>query len=543
MKLNIRWKSLLQEFDTISSIETYDKDRNDILNLLNVIDKNGADINVIANLFGGSEIHKVIAKRVLRYLEDSNYIFNGVLTNEGKNILRTRLVPVKEKGKFKFLAIDSIGPMKDMYGSGDKLIVDYKREKDSRVRSREKDSNENYKSDIVINSLEKERFRILKLGENQGKNPDFSCTKYNSQNNNAHLNLNLDCDKNKIKFIFSGKSLINKNMNNHILFDEEAKFKLDDYVIDILGKNIEYLSWDNSNTMFRVKNIEELLKFKVISSKDLIDFRTNIDLKDIEIEGNKCSLEANDIPIMPDNISEAELWVKICVELLAESRYMTDSEFDIEVSNLLDSPGLREYKTYLNVNLEEYIINMKDSNKRVFWNLRAPMDLKPNYTQTGIIDLNIAFGRESSIYDIFKSLVGDNYIDEFVFLSKYINTRNQIKKCNLLLDTFRSFGAEKILVLSNNKKLDLDVEVLQYDDVFGNKKNWPHDRYFAFKSNGRWIYYKMSAELDQCIFNEDIEKWDKDLIGKWKDISFYRINEDIFPSGVIEKFEQYLVEC
>ena len=543
MKLNIRWKSLLQEFDTIGSIEAYDKDRNDILNLLNIIDKNGADINVIANLFGGSEIHKVIAKRVLRYLEDSNYIFNGVLTNEGKNILRTRLVPVKEKGKFKFLAIESIGPMKDMYGSGDKLIVDYKREKDSRVRSREKDSNENYKSDIAINSLEKERFRILKLGENQGKNPDFSCTKYNSQNNNAHLNLNLDCDKNKIKFIFSGKSLINKNMKNHILFDEEAKFKLDDYVIDILGKNIEYLSWDNSNTMFRVKNIEELLKFKVISSKDLIDFRTNIDLKDIEIEGNKCSLGANDIPIMPDNISEAELWVKICVELLAESRYMTDSEFDIEVSNLLDSPGLREYKTYLNVNLEEYIINMKDSNKRVFWNLRAPMDLKPNYTQTGIIDLNIAFGRESSIYDIFKSLVGDNYIDEFVFLSKYINTRNQIKKCNLLLDTFRSFGAEKILVLSNNKKLDLDVEVLQYDDVFGNKKNWPHDRYFAFKSNGRWIYYKMSAELDQCIFNEDIEKWDKDLIGKWKDISFYRINEDIFPSGVIEKFEQYLVEC
>lgn len=525
MKLNIRWKSLLQEFDTVGSIETYDKERNDILNLLDIIEKNGANINVIANLFGGSDIHKVIAKRVVRYLEDINYIFNGVLTNEGKTILRTRLVPVKEKGKFKFLAIDSVGPMKNMYGSGDKLIIDYRREKDSKVRAREKDSNENYKSDIAISSVDKKRFRIIKLGDNQYIKSDFSCVKYNNKNNNAHLKLNLDCHKNQIKLIFSGKNLKNKSVNNHILFEEEAKFKLDNYVIDILSKNIEYLSWDNLNAMFRIKNIEELLKFKVISPRDLMNFRTNIDLEDIEIEGNRCSVEVRDIPIMPYSMQDAEIWIKVCVELLAESRYMTDSEFEIEVSNLLDNPGVREYKGYLNINVEEYILNIKDSNKRVFWNLRAPMDLKPNYTQTGIIDLNIAFGIKSSIHDIFKSLIGDSSIDEFVFLSKYINTRNQIKKCNILLDTFRSFGAEKMLVLTNNKKLNLDVEVLQYDDIFGNKKNWPHDRYFAFKSNGRWTYYKMSAELDQCIFDEDIDKWNKDLIGQWKDISFYRINE------------------
>lgn len=542
MKLNIRWKSLLQEFDTVGSIETYDKERNDILNLLDIIDKNGANINVIANIFGGSDVHKVIAKRVVRYLEDINYIFNGVLTNEGKTILRTRLVPVKEKGKFKFLAIDNVGPMKNMYGRGDKLIIDYRREKDSKVRAREKESNENYKSDIVISSVDKNRFRIIKLGDNQSIKSDFSCVKYN-KNTNAHLNLNLDCHKNHIKLIFSGKNLKNKSINNHILFEEEAKFKLDNYVIDILSNNIEYLSWDNLNSMFRIKNIEELLKFKVISPRDLISFRTNIDLENIEIEGNRCSVGARDIPIMPYSINDAEIWIKVCIELLAESRYMTDSEFKIEVSNLLDNPGVREYKSFLNINIEEYILNIKDSNKRVFWNLRAPMDLKPNYTQTGIIDLNIVFGRKSSIYDIFKSLVGDSTIDEFVFLSKYINTRNQIKKCNILLDTFRSFGAEKILVLTNNKKLNLDVEVLQYDDVFGNKKNWPHDRYFAFKSNGRWTYYKMSAELDQCIFEEDIDMWDKDLIGQWKDISFYRINEQIFPIGVIEKFEKHLVEC
>ena len=541
MKLNIKWKSLLQQFDSIATIETYDENRFDIINLLQTIDKNGFDIDAISNLFGGGEIYKQITNRVIRYLEDCNYIINGTLTNEGKNILKTKLVPTKEKGKYRFLTVDSVGPMKDIYGSGDKLIIDYKREKDTKQRHREKDDNNNYKNNIVINSADKEKFKIIKLGENNNFSTDFTCIKYNNSNNEASLKFTLDGHMNRFKLTISGRNLGNKNMSNQLLFDEIANFQTNNYIIDILSQNIDYLSWDDENKMFKMNNIDQLLKSKEISPIDLVNFKTNIS-KLVEIEGNKCRIEANEIPIMPYNEKEVSLWLKVCIDSLAEAKYMTEKEFDLEVSNLFENPGLKVFKDF-EISVNDYISDIKESNKRAYWNLRAPIDLKPIYEQTGVIDLNITFGKKESIYNIFKTLVGEKDVDEFVFLSKYINTKQQIKKCNILLDTFREFGADKLTIVSNNRNLNIDANILQYEDVFGNKKNWPHDRYFAFKSNNKWNYYKMSAELDQCVFDENIDKWDKDLIGKWKDISFYKITEDVFPKDIIDKLEKQLVEC
>lgn len=542
MKLNIEWNSKVEVFDAVGTIETYSDKRNDIIEILNYIQENGTDKEGLASLFGNKEISYIVVERVLEYLGDCGYVINGNISTKGKEVLRSGKVPVEQRGKFRFWNIEDLGPMQEMYSNGSKLIIGYKRQKENQNKFIHRENANEYKKLKVTMPNSDEEFKVLSLSENHYNNSSFACIKHNNLNKDIKLKLGLS-SSNVIDLSVNGNlngfgnSKITVN-NNTVFSEKVIDNELSFYIINILSQCDAFSEYNSRKSSFKLNNVEELIENKVININDLENFKANVNFNNVNIGESIYNLEGNDIPIMPGNEVDAEFWFKKIIERKILNKYMNSEEFDYLLEEFTNKDEFKDYIDKSKIDKSLYISNLKNNKLlRAYWNLQAPRDLQPNANIDELIidKIDISRGTEMSIEELINKLVGNNKVDELIFSSKYIIKNDQKRKFELFMEALKNKGCDKFNLITQHKFNINNVVIDSYEKIYGSRKNWPHDRYFSLKINEVWHYYKMSAELDQCKYDEeDLNKWSHTTIGKWKDISFYKIDRSIFPLELLK---------
>lgn len=243
---------------------------------------------------------------------------------------------------------------------------------------------------------------------------------------------------------------------------------------------------------------------------------------------------------MPSTWSVAKKWAEIYIDNTICSDYTSQNSFNDTLTELKERKELSDYKDGLNeINVNGFI-NRYKSEKIMdkYWHLQAPNDLNNELKAKYILDsLNIIHGGKYSILEIVENLIGDKKPSTMVFSSKYLKNKYQIAKFELFAKAFKDQGVDEIKLVTTEyiDLKDKSITIRTYNDVYQEKCYWPHDRYFAFKADNIWYYYKMTAELDQCIFDRDISplQWTTDMVADWKDISFYRLEREVYPVGLL----------
>lgn len=541
MKLNIEWKSKIEVFDAVGTIETYSDKRDDILELLKYINENGANKEGLLDLFGNKEISPIVVIRVLEYLRECGYITNDTLTIKGKRVLESGKVAVEQRGKFRFWNIENLGPMKDMYSNGSKLIIGYKREKDIKKAYIHRENAENYKKLKVSMPNSNEEFRVVSLSENQHTGNGFACIKQLNQNKNIELKLSLD-SSNKINLIVNGdfREFGDNNIktkSNTIFSEDNSENEMSQYIINLLNQCDLFDGYNLKTNSFKVKNLKQMINNRIIKSSDLENFKSDVIINNFPINEEIYDIKGEDIPIMPSNKEDAEFWFSRVVENKVEDNYINNDEFNNLLNDISNKVQFENFIDGNNIDKSKYITSFKKDNKlRAYWNLQAPRDLMFDLNNKFILDrIDVQIGSEMSIQEIINRLVGNNKVEKLMFSSKYIIKPEQKKKFEVFVEALRYKGCQNVNLVTQNKFSLKGVEVKSYEEVYGSRKNWPHDRYFSLKIDGIWHYYKMSAELDQCKYEEEnLEKWSPELVGKWKDISFDKVDRSIFPLELLK---------
>lgn len=544
MKLSIGWKSKLEVFDAVGTIETYSDNRNDVIELLKYIDENGINREGLLELFGGKEISSIVIDRVLEYLRECGYINSDALSIKGKNIIESGRVPVEERGKFRFWNIEDLGPMKEMYGKGSKLIIGFRRQGDTNIKYIHRESAYAYKRLKVTMPNSNSEFKVLSLSE---YNAGFACIKHQNQSRDINLKLeltsankiDLKVNGNLYDFGHNGMTL----QNNTIFSDVNTDNPISEYIISILNQYEVFNDYDIKRKSFKINKINTLIENNIINENDLESFKAKINIKNIAIGDSIYDIEAEDIPIMPSNELDANIWFTRIIESRIADGYINDEEFNSLLNEIASRPEFENYINVKQLSKVMYIDKLKRSNKlRAYWNLQAPSELKPNSSNNEMIldRIDISIGTEMSMKQLIQNLVGNNKVDKLIFSSKYIIRNDQKRKFEIFVEELKSKGCNEVNLITQYKFDLKDIKVKTYDEIYGSRKNWPHDRYFSLLIDGVWHYYKMSAELDQCKYDEeDLDKWSATQIGKWKDISFDKIDRNIFPLELL-KIEDYI---
>lgn len=547
MKLNIDWKSKMEVFDAVATIESYSDKRNDIIELLKYINEYGVNKEGIIELFGNKEISHIVAGRVLEYLRECGYIKNDTLTIKGKKILETGKIAVEQRGKFRFWNIENLGPMKDMYSNGSKLIIGYRREKDTNRNYIHRENAYEYKKLKVTMPNSNEEFKVLSLSENQYNNGSFACIKQQNQNSDIDLKISLDSSNKidlKVKGNFNDFGASKINFKNSTVFSEEdPEIIITDYIINILNQCDLFEGFDFRKNIFKVRNLKDLINNGIIKISDLENFKAKVNINNFLISEEVYDVEGEDIPIMPGNEEDARFWFSKIVEKKVSDQYLNYEEFKHLLKDISNRIELEDFIDINDINKTKYLDSFKENNKlRAYWNLQAPMDLMPNIDNYKLIldRIDVQIGSKMSIKDLINKLVGSNKVDKLIFSSKYVLKPEQKKRFEIFVQSLREKGCIDVNLVTKDKFNLKDIEVKSYEEVYGIKKNWPHDRYFSLQINGVWHYYKMSAELDQCKYDdENLDKWSPSLVGQWKDISFDKIDRSIFPLELL-KIEENL---
>lgn len=542
MKLSIGWKSRLEVFDAVGTVETYSENRNDIIELLKYIDENGINKNGLVELFGNKEISYIVVERVIEYLRECGYINSDNLSIKGRKILESGRVPVEQRGKFRFWNIENLGPMKDMYSNGSKLIIGYRRQKDTNNKYIHRENSSDYKKLKVTMPNSNEEFRVLSLSENQYSNGSFACIKQQNQNTDIQLKLGLSSsDKIELKVNGDLRDFGNSKItvqNNTVFSEKKVEVSLSYYIINILSQCELFSEYDSRKRSFKLNNIKNLIKNRFLNESDLENFTAKVKLNNITIGDAVYDIEAENIPIMPGSKEDADFWFYKVMENKVSDNYINDDEFDCLLNEIASRAEFEDYIDYKLIDKSSYINNLRSENKvKAYWNLQAPRDLKLSINNMELIidKIDIPMGTIMSMEELINKLIGNNKVNKLIFSSKYIIKDDQRRKFEIFIEALRAKGCNSINLITQHKFSFKDINIQAYDEIYGSRKNWPHDRYFSLEIDGIWHYYKMSAELDQCKFPEEgMDKWSKDLQGKWKDISFYKLDRNMFPLDLLK---------
>ena len=210
---------------------------------------------------------------------------------------------------------------------------------------------------------------------------------------------------------------------------------------------------------------------------------------------------------------------------------------------------MKQYPAFINyqgiidtITVEELSEKLKNKNySNSFWNIQAPLDLYVDIEQRFIVRnrrIDVASGKKLSMMEMVEEILHFDQPETLVFSSKFVKNPAQIKKFMLFVQSFRQKGLKEVLLITKEtlKVNNNLIQVELYDDVFAGVIQ-PHDRYFAYKSDGEWHRFKMTAELDQCRYEHLIDA-DVHTRGVWQDISFIEVTPEIFPFKLNERLSR-----
>lgn len=540
MKLTLQREGQIKVLDAISTITVYEDNRPDVYNLLKFIEEKGVSCQLLKERIGENYSDFVI-EGIVKFLEENQFIDkNHTLTAKGRKFLETQKFPSEERGQFRFWILED--PLVK------KSVLHFQREK-----KREKENEQISVDDEDVSNMEKidfisvkddTKFNIVKMDRASNSSHKFHCIKHDSYTSDCKIIWEITLSDNKeSKIYLTGKLTESKN---HTEFNKKAleqvpDVNLDSLVIGLIENNCPEYLWNDTLRAFEIDvnvNDDEIENLNKININEIENFSKNIELTNTDTCFGKFNISTViDVPIMPGNNNVAKKWFEIYVENNICNGYIDSNEFNAALDSLKKRKEFAKYDKYIKeIDSKHFIDRFRNCKMDKYWGLHAPLDLKPGI-KFGIIVENLT-GKKSSMHNLVQEIVGDKKPEKFVFSSKYLNTKYQIKKFELFAAAFKLSGVEDIRLISFNKPQlsDNSIIIELYDNIYGDTKFWPHDRYFAFKASGSWYYYKMSAELDQCHYDSKEENdWTVDTVGEWKDLTINRLGK----KETYEKFFKY----
>ncbi|MEK5379357.1 hypothetical protein [Niallia sp. FSL W8-0635] len=529
MKMTLKRSGGVKSFEAILTMEWFSPDRPDIVELLAFLKENGglASVDKLKTMMGN--VPDFVAEGVINHLKSTGFIHpHGLISTKGNKVVETGKVPIEEKGQYKFYYIeDSLLENYLLHFERSSKIMNDKTAYIDVKLFQEK------KYDSVINS---HRFQI------KGFDGQSKMAYIEEDSGKYQLEWEIDLSRENPSRMFLSGELGKRNNGRTQKFPNKeivAKTYIDPYqFISLIIQKVKKkeMEWNEGKRIL-------LVPFDMVTEEELSTLTTSLKVPDWGEAGRFGGFgasEINMIPIGPLNAVEAKKWVIALAKTFLQEGYKNQTELYSFLEGLKAETAFSSYEyVFDGITISDILDEVRHKEDyQAFWNLQAPIDLFLELDDKFIVRnkrLDLAAGMQFSMLELIDELVGYEVPDTLVFSSKFVQNPAQVRKFELFVKAFKAKGVKNVLLVTKHgvSFQDKEIKVESYDNVYVGSIP-PHDRYFAFKANGNWHRYKMTAELDQCRF-ERIFDANEHTRGSWQDISFMEILPEVFPQKLNEQ--------
>lgn len=528
MRVTLQRKGQIKSFEAVLTIERMTPERRDLVEILQFIHENGgvATEDLLEHAIG-AEVPATVIKGIINHLKSIGLLtLNGVLSLKGRKVVELGTVPVDERGQFQ------------VYYLQDEFLENYLLHYERTGKG---------KRPGIVSPLKGDLF-TGKSCKSVNTGHEFKVKSFDGRIPSGFLSE----DSGLYEITWS----IDSNRENSSIFYVSGELKIPasspvnfrqhevEEVRDIDAKKLLYMIIDKCKpSNMHWNGVTECLEvpFNELNESQYESMKMSLKIPQFRREGLGTfeATEIHNIPIGPKNAEDAKKWIRVLIKKFTESGYKNHQELMNYLAELKEHKAFLHYQYIIDtMTMEELAEELHASSDfESYWNLQAPMDLFMDVEDRFVVHnrrINIAPGKRLSMMEIVQEVVGNDTPEILVFSSKYVKNPAQIKKFHVFVECFKAKGVKQILLVSKSPVdlADKDVSIELYDDVYLGIQ--PHDRYFAYKSNGVWHRFKMTAELDQCRY----ENWrtaGEHTRGTWQDISFIEILPEVFPQGLNER--------
>jgi hypothetical protein len=530
MRITLQRKSGIKAFEAVLTVESMTRNRPDMVELLTYIRDHGGlvreqDLHKLI----GEEVPVMIVKGIVEHLKAIGMLQpNGAIAVKGRQVVESGLVPVEERGLFTLYYMED-AILQDR-------IIHY--ERSGRRKSAVNTSvieEARFSGFTYVSLVDQKTFKVKHFDGNQ------AYANVSDDNGAARLRWEIDLNRvNVSQFSISGElragsgqSFRSNNYTANVLDDFEPKRFLQTIIEQVKASE---MSWNPSTECLEVP-------LNTLPEQDYISLQTTLKVPALTNFAGLGDFESSDlhaVPIAPKNAADAKKWIMLLLTRFLSEGYKNEREFMQFLEEVKEKEAFKNYRYVIDsLTREEMIRELRETNSHMaYWNLLTPMDLFVDIDDRFVLrqrQVDLAEGKQLSMMELVQEIVGSEQPDILVFSSKFVKNHAQVKKFELFLKAFQEKGVRKGLLVTKEPVTigDRSVEVVTYDTLYTGS-NQPHDRYFAFRSNGIWRRYKMSAELDQCRYDR-VQVADIHTQGTWNDISFIEILPEVFPMKLNEK--------
>lgn len=544
MNITLKRTGTIAAFESIASINSYQKNRQDIFEIIQFIDDNKvADAAKLAEKIGDNT--GVIAIGIIQYFINLGLVNerDHTLTLRASNFLIDGLFPSAERGKFRFWTLDDSLIGKQILG---KSFSEHKHNQSTKLI--EIGNVSDFKGKRYINHFDENNglFEVKEFSSSQTKLIVGEAT---AENSAYELKWKIKFDEDIESNLFITGQLRN-GFQKHYIKNSNFKVELDKNEIKLLIYELlrqaqpKGSEWDEIHQCFRIPYKDNLSKEVLDSMKFSLKLQKMETSKYNEFE----EVLIEKIPVRPLTLDDAYNWFSYHLEKYLEKDYRSFEEVENRKNEILTWSQFEGFSKDIEkrFSIESFTKKLKEEEKMSsYWNLVTPQDLYIQLDKKYIVDgniHNIAEGEKMSMLEFVRSIIQQTKPDTLVFTSKYLEHEQQQKKFECFVEAFRECGAKNIHLIKtqNNNYKNNFIEIHAFEKLFNNRK-LPHDRYFAYRADDEWYYYKLSAELDQAIF-ENINQATIYTEASWRDITFIQIKKAIFPKPLSRLIHEQLNE-
>lgn len=375
---------------------------------------------------------------------------NNSLTEEGKNLVKTKQRYIEECGKYKidFSLNDSIF---------DNRIFKIKREKVNKDEIGE------------LEQIDCGKEPYLLLDDKNEKLDKITTTTAKIQKDTTQSSIIYQ----RFYEIDSKGKIINdtEKLNNIDIKASENFLNTQTFIQkyeQALGPN-----WDKDNLIYRI-NTDEL--------NDFLEEQVIKDIRTLTASFKKENFTFSNLALSPKEESDAKYMLNCCLLKELSESYLTQDDLDSKLESYINHKGLNEFLK--SSDKKEYISKLESSlkqekDKTAYWHYNAindllpKRDLLPNIIKT--ITLN--YDEELSYADFIDKITQDREIQAFIYIDRYFTDVYQYKKAELIA---QGFNTQQYLIITDERNIESltarQLHARPFDPI-------PHDRYMILKVN------------------------------------------------------------
>lgn len=506
MKSELSRSVNINKYCVIANLSTHQKSGGSIISLLTLIKENGYNRNLLIEKIGlKGEYAEDSLSGIMKYLQKLNLVsYDNQLTDVAKTSIERGYFLENEYGQY------DIEVISDECIEIDKIPISFRRTnsegKEGKVINCKTGIYKDVKSDIV--------FKVNEIVSSKETTISYKTRIF------------LMFDDQKVNSVLSISDF------EHPIYNAKSS-EVKKYLISAIQNKFPNLKWDTKMEGFQLLSWENFQHDQTMIANNIIS--TEIEHISIPYLGDFRNAKIEDIPVYPSLVT-LDNWFKKDIEYSIESKFYNQSELNSFIAKKKENQAYRYFSDELKkIKVSDLIHYFWESkNYDSYWNVQAPLDLKLNFKSKGIFIKHLSESN-TSISGLVTEIVGDLHPRKLIFYSKYLDKKSQQLKYKLFAQAFKKIGVDDfVLVLNDNTSLQ--IELLDNTVVKFNNK-WTHDRYFGFLANDTWNFYKMTGEIDQVRYDQNLSTIDEETIGYWEDLTIISIDNQTIPRNLLNYIE------